>query len=268
MGAGSGAPRVGPNTTTAAAPDNSPEAAMGAGSGAPRVGSNTTIAPNSDAANAEMNGVPTAAVATPVTPQTPNNATALPPLAPAAGAEATKIARFKELLGKAKNSSVTLPAATKESIGYFLNKLRFIESRQLNEALTPEEQKEMDGLYAELGQQGSENNPELVAAINDYNSLTKSAPAAAPAFNAAKDSQKANVTALQTELRAIADAAQKVGATAEMQPLFDRLKKVQTDAAGAGEDVKSAVQAYITNVEAELKKAKTAAAPTASPQAF
>ena len=165
-----------------------PEAAMGAGSGAPRVGPNTTIPANSAAANAEMNGDPVAptdpsgaeAQAQAAGKRMANAALGQPAAAPAAGAEATKIARFKELLGKAKNSSVTPPAATKESIGYFLNKLRFIESQQLNEALTPEEQKEMDGLYAELGQQGSENNPELVAAINDYNSLTKSAPAAAP----------------------------------------------------------------------------------------
>jgi len=105
------------------------------------------------------------------------------PAPPAAGAEEKKIARFKELLDKAKAGSVTPPAETKESIGYFLNKLRFIESCQLNEALTPEEQKEMDGLAAELGGHGSENNPAITALINNYNSskVTPGASAAAPA---------------------------------------------------------------------------------------
>ena len=82
------------------------------------------------------------------------------------------------------------------------------------------------------------------------------APAAA--FNPGKDSQRANVTALATEVRAIADAAKKLGPNATLDDfrlLFDRLKKVETDAAGAGKDVKSAVRALVSELEAELKKA-------------
>jgi LysM repeat protein len=171
---------------------DNPEAAMGAGQ-YPRVGPNTTIAANSDAANAERDGAP-------VAPAKPNpydmfkkadGSPAAPPgfkppppgviwSEPDAGEQATKVARFKELIAKAKATD-TPPAATKESIGYFLNKLRLIESRQLNETLTPEEQAEMDALSAELGQEGAEGDEELVAAINDYNSLPKSAPAPASA---------------------------------------------------------------------------------------
>ena len=98
------------------------------------------------------------------------------------------------------------------------------------------------------------------------------APAApAAAFKPGKDSQRANVTALATEVRAIADAAEKLGPNAtldDFRPLFDRLKKVETDAAGAGEDVKSAVQAMVSKLEAELKKASggAGAVPAAAAQ--
>ena len=221
---------------------------------------------------------------------------------PDAGEHATKVARFKELIAKAKElrtdtevqASKDLGSFAGESTTYFLNKLRLIESRQLNEALSAAEQKEMDDLSAELGQQGAENDPDLMAAINDYNSLPTSAAQAAvpyigpsraqqadmeassqggtPAFNAAKDSQEANVTAISTELRAIADATAKLGPNATManvQPLLDRLKKVETDAAGAGEDVKSDVQAMMTNVDAGLKKFSggAGAVPAADPNA-
>ena len=218
---------------------------------------------------------------------------------PDAGEHATKVARFKELIAKAKELRTDAQVAHAKSLGdamegstrYFLNKLRLIESRQLNEELSSEEQAEMDALSAELGQQGAENDPDLMAAINDYNSLPTSAAQAAvpyigpsraqqadmeassqggtPAFNAAKDSQRANVTALQTELRAIAADAQKLGPNStpdDVQPLFDRLKKVQTDAAGAGEDIKSAVQAQAPADQANLKKISDyiAAGPTAA----
>ena len=120
------------------------------------------------------------------------------PAPPAAGAEEKKIARFKELLDKAKAGSVTPPAETKESIGYFLNKLRFIESCQLNEALTPEEQTEMDGLAAELGGPGSKNNPAITALINSYNSskVTPGAPAAAAASAPAAAGRPADAAAM------------------------------------------------------------------------
>ena len=122
--------------------------------------------------------------------------------APAPGPTAVKIARFKELLAKAaapasdpkasvafgKGSAyAAAPAAAQspyslagqgaklkanESTTYFLNKLRLIESRQLNEALTPEEQKEMDSLYAELGNT-EVPEPGVAELINQYNTLKK-----------------------------------------------------------------------------------------------
>jgi LysM repeat protein len=118
--------------------------------------------------------------------------------APAPGPTAVKIARFKELLAKAAAPAAAAPAAAaaqspyslagqgaklkaNESTTYFLNKLRLIESRQLNEALTPEEQKEMDSLYAELGNT-EVPEPGVAELINQYNTLKKPAPwSAAPA---------------------------------------------------------------------------------------
>jgi hypothetical protein len=109
--------------------------------------------------------------------------------APAPGPTAVKIARFKELLAKAAApaaASAQSPYSlagqgaklkANESTTYFLNKLRLIESRQLNEALTPEEQKEMDSLYAELGNT-EVPEPGVAELINQYNTLKKPTQAA------------------------------------------------------------------------------------------
>ena len=233
---------------------------------------------------------------------------------PDAGEHATKVARFKELIAKAKELRTDAQVAHAKSLGdamegstrYFLNKLRLIESRQLNEELSSEEQAEMDALSAELGQQGAENDPDLMAAINDYNSLPTSAAQAAVPYigpsraqqadmeassqgptptsdlaNANAQDQQADMdassqggtpafnAALSTELRAIAADAQKLGPNStpdDVQPLFNRLKKVETDAAGAGEDIRSAVQAMMPVHQANLKKVSDflAAGPTAA----
>jgi LysM repeat protein len=109
--------------------------------------------------------------------------------APAPGPTAVKIARFKELLAKAAAPAAAAAQSpyslagqgaklkANESTTYFLNKLRLIESRQLNEALTPEEQKEMDSLYAELGNT-EVPEPGVAELINQYNTLKKPAQAA------------------------------------------------------------------------------------------
>lgn len=100
---------------------------------------------------------------------------------PAPGPTAVKIARFKELLAKAALTPQNDPGMKDfmgEGTTYFLNKLRLIESRQLNEVtLSPEEQKEMDSLYAELGNTESPE-PEVAELINQYNALKKADQAA------------------------------------------------------------------------------------------
>jgi hypothetical protein len=52
------------------------------------------------------------------------------------------------------------------------------ESRYLKEALTPEEQKELDTLYAELVKRGGEKDPKIAALLAQYNKAKGAAPAA------------------------------------------------------------------------------------------
>ena len=105
-----------------------------------------------------------------------------------------KVAKFKELLAKAGVSAA--PAAAQspyalqaggaklkanESTNYFLNKLRLLESKQLDEALTPEESKQLDKLYGELSVD-FKDDPELAPLFADYQRVpTASAAAPAPA---------------------------------------------------------------------------------------
>ena len=108
--------------------------------------------------------------------------------------------RFKELLAKAKTPAAAAPAAGQavnnttsnytgnvqrsESTSYFLNKLRLIESRQLNEALTDEEKKELDTLAQSFG---DSEDPEIAGLLQQYSDVKNSAMAApaAPAANQA-----------------------------------------------------------------------------------
>lgn len=144
----------------------------------------------------------------PVTTGDPAVTTGAAPAAP--GTEAAKVQRFKELIAKAGgpagsaalnpatggSSATTIPsgpgtAVTNESVDYFLNKLRLLESVQLNEALTPEEQAEMDKLATELGST-EVPSPEIAALINQYNTIKKSTTATeVPPNQAAKVPPKA-----------------------------------------------------------------------------
>jgi LysM repeat protein len=111
-----------------------------------------------------------------------------PDSTPALGAEAAKIAKFKALLAKAKEPSPyaigtgatggTGIKLKEASVDYFLNKLRLIESRQLNEVLTAAEQKELDDLAAELGNT-EQPSPEVAELIKQYNASKAPAQAAA-----------------------------------------------------------------------------------------
>lgn len=53
------------------------------------------------------------------------------------------------------------------------------ESRYLKEELTPEEQKELDTLYAELVKRGGEKDPKIAALLAQYNKAKGAAPAGA-----------------------------------------------------------------------------------------
>jgi LysM repeat protein len=111
-----------------------------------------------------------------------------PDSTPALGAEAAKIAKFKALLAKSKEPSPyaigtgatggTGIKLKEASVDYFLNKLRLIESRQLNEVLTAAEQKELDDLAAELGNT-EQPSPEVAELIKQYNASKAPAQAAA-----------------------------------------------------------------------------------------
>lgn len=102
--------------------------------------------------------------------------------------------RFKELLAKAAAPAAPLPPGEKrtqaeidhakslgsfagESTTYFLNKLRLIESRQLNEALTPEEQKELDTLAQSFG---DSEDPEIAGLMKQYSDVKNAALNATP----------------------------------------------------------------------------------------
>jgi hypothetical protein len=110
-----------------------------------------------------------------------NNATQTAVAKPEPGAD--KIARFKELLAKAKPASQYALSAkgaklkANESTSYFLSKLRLIESRQLNEELTPEEQKELDTLAQSYG---DSEDPEIAGLLQQYSDVKNAAMAARP----------------------------------------------------------------------------------------
>lgn len=136
-----------------------------------------------------------AASVTPAAPSTQD----LTAAASASGEAVGKsLQRFKELLAKAAapaapmapgekrtqaeiDHAKSLGSFTGESTTYFLNKLRLIESRQLNETLTDAEKKELDTLAQSFG---DSENPEIAELLKQYSDV-KNAAMAAPAQAAA-----------------------------------------------------------------------------------
>ena len=126
------------------------------------------------------------------------------PAAPAAPAiDPAKVARFKELLVKAgykdapapnvagqKDNSMYSLAPNKgglglhESVGSLIKKIRLLEGQQLNEYLTPDENKELDRLYGELSIAGKDD-PALAPMLAFYQKVP-SASAAAGALDPAE----------------------------------------------------------------------------------
>jgi LysM repeat protein len=150
----------------------------------------------------ELMGAPDqAASVTPAAPSTQD----LTAAASASGEAVGKsLQRFKELLAKAAAPAAPLPPGEKrtqaeidhakslgsfagESTTYFLNKLRLIESRQLNEVLTPEEQKELDTLAQSYG---DSEDPEIAGLMKQYSDVKNAALNATP-------TQAASVTPAQ-----------------------------------------------------------------------
>jgi LysM repeat protein len=130
-----------------------------------------------------------------VTPTAPSTQDLTAAASASGEAVGKSLQRFKELLAKAAapaapmapgekrtpaeiKASADLGSFAGESTTYFLNKLRLIESRQLNEALTPEEQKELDTLAQSYG---DSEDPEIAGLMKQYSDVKNAAMAATPA---------------------------------------------------------------------------------------
>jgi len=134
----------------------------------------------------ELAGVPDAPAAAPSTQDVTAAASA------SGEAVGKSLQQFKELLAKAmapaaaassapnSGSSYTgsVGNATNESTTHFLNKLRLIESRQLHEALTAEEEKQLDTLAQSYG---DSEDPEIAGLMKQYSDYKNSKQKATPA---------------------------------------------------------------------------------------
>ena len=141
---------------------------------------------------------------------TANQATQVAQASTAANAQVdASLARFKELLAKAAgpaaaqsakvpagdaaknpvgttNASTAIPTGglenpanqVKESTSYFLEKLRLLDSTQVNEALSPEESAELDKLARSYG---DSEDPAIMALMKQYSDVKNAAIKAAPA---------------------------------------------------------------------------------------
>ena len=150
---------------------------------------------------------------------------------PAATSQADKIAKFKELLAKARQPAAPNPAdagngqspeahggpvnpatapvtGVPESISYFLNKMRLLED------LSADEKTELEALYKELGNT-EQPDPELSSLLNQYNGLFptgSTASSGADQAGASADAADADMGAAMRSgtrqaARATADAA-------------------------------------------------------------
>jgi len=132
--------------------------------------------------------------------------------------------RFKELLAKASEpaTAATPTAPAKENISYFLEKMRVLES-QLNEALTPDEQKELDQLAQSYG---DSEDPEITGLLKQYgdakNAALNATPGSKPTSTTATKKKSMTpvdpkVQALQNDILAIdPKALPKYGADGRM----------------------------------------------------
>jgi hypothetical protein len=114
---------------------------------------------------------------------TANAATQVAQAQPAVNAQVDKsLARFKELLAKASGAAVTTAVTSQndpamkdfmgESVNHFLNKLRLLESIQINEALTPAESAELDTLARSYG---DSEDPTIQALMKQYSDIKNAA---------------------------------------------------------------------------------------------
>ena len=159
----------------------------------------------------ELMAAPDANQAASVTPAAPSTQDVTAAASASGEAVGKSLQRFKELLAKAKTPAAPLAPGEKrtqaeidhakslggfmgENTTYFLNKLRLIESRQLNEALTDEEKKELDTLAQSFG---DSEDPEIAGLLQQYSDVKNAAMAPTPAAQAAPEApaQAAAVTA-------------------------------------------------------------------------
>lgn len=139
------------------------------------------------------------------------------PLGPTATTQ-EKMDRFVFLMKKKKEaaaaapkaapaaSGAPAPATTAESTDYFINKLRLIESTSISEALTPEEEKELQAISKEVvgaATSGADGvPPEVLAAVKDFQGSATPSSSATPgsATQPAKKEGDPKIIALQTAL--------------------------------------------------------------------
>jgi len=175
----------------------------------------------------ELMAAPDANQAASVTPTAPSTQDLTAAASASGEAVGRSLQQFKELLAKAMAPAATAQAAPAsnaatlkaaqdkaagvktESTNYFLNKLRLIESRQLNETLTPEEEKQLDTLAQSYGDSEDPEIAGLMKQYSDYkNSKLNTQPAQAAAVTPAVPAEPINRDSM-TFNQAFADARKK-----------------------------------------------------------
>jgi hypothetical protein len=170
----------------------------------------------------ELMAAPDANQAASVTPTAPSTQDLTAAASASGEAVGKSLQQFKELLAKAMApATAAAPAAAQspyalqangaklkanEGTSYFLSKLRLIESRQLNEALTPEEEKQLDTLAQSYGDSEDPEIAGLMKQYSDYkNSKLNAQPAQAASVTPAEPINRDSMTFNQ----AFADARKK-----------------------------------------------------------
>ena len=173
----------------------------------------------------ELMAAPDANQAASVTPTAPSTQDLTAAASASGEAVGKSLQQFKELLAKAMApATAAAPAAAQspyalqangaklkanEGTSYFLSKLRLIESRQLNEALTPEEEKQLDTLAQSYGDSEDPEIAGLMKQYSDYkNSKLNAQPAQAASVTPAVPAEPINRDSM-TFNQAFADARKK-----------------------------------------------------------
>jgi len=135
--------------------------------------------------------------------------------------QADQINRFRELIDKASTGAPI--QENRDPAIYFLHKIKLLEGI-LHEGITPAEVLELEDLAQKLGQQGAENNPELVKLINVYNGLKANGTIAANTIKAPAppaDGAAASATTVAANGAAATQSSSEEDRRAESQKFAD-----------------------------------------------